>query len=104
MDYFTVEIAGRAIASFRSPDRQEAEELFNAEDFREDLTVLESEGVPLWDEKVTIVLRDATPEEVSIVDQAYENDDGEGEDDEEFVIFLVPVSDPTDDDADEDEE
>lgn len=46
MDYFTVEIAGRAVASFRSENHEEATHFFEAEDFRDDLTILESKASP----------------------------------------------------------
>ncbi|MBY3185830.1 MULTISPECIES: hypothetical protein [Rhizobium] len=96
MDYFTVEIAGRAVASFRSENHQEATHFFEAEDFRDDLTVLESEGKPLWDRKAALSLRKATTEEASEVEHAYEfDDDPERTIEDEFVVFLVPVADLT---------
>ncbi|ARM89873.1 hypothetical protein RHEC894_CH03615 [Rhizobium sp. CIAT894] len=101
MDYFTVEIAGRAVASFRSKNHEEATHFFEAEDFRDDLTILESEGKPLWDRKATLSLRKATAEEASEVEHAYEfDDDPERTIDDEFVVFLVPVEDLTDEDED----
>ncbi|MGO7823088.1 hypothetical protein ACC684_38885, partial [Rhizobium ruizarguesonis] len=45
---------GRDVASFRSENHEEATHLFEAEDFRDDLTILESEGKPLWDRKATL--------------------------------------------------
>ncbi|PZM10722.1 hypothetical protein [Rhizobium tubonense] len=102
MKYFTVEIGGRPIACFRSEDQEDAEHFFEAEDFREDLTVMLSDGKPLWDGLATLNLRDATAEEQREVDQAYEFDeDLPKEADDEFVVFLVPVSDPADDTDDE---
>ena len=68
MDYFTVEIAGRAVASFRSENSEDATHFFEAEDFRDDLTILESEGKPLWDRKAALSLRKATAEEASEVE------------------------------------
>ncbi|RUM23731.1 hypothetical protein EFQ99_20930 [Rhizobium vallis] len=97
MDYFTVEIASRAVASFRAKNDEEATHFFEAEDFRDDLTILESEGKPLWDRKATLSLRKATAEEASEVEHAYEfDDDPERTIDDEFVVFLVPVEDLTD--------
>jgi hypothetical protein len=96
MDYFTVEIAGRAIAIFRSKSHEEATHFFEAEDFRDDLTILESEGKPLWDRKAALSLRKATAEEASEVEHAYEfDDDPQRTIDDEFVVFLVPVEDLT---------
>ena len=101
MDYFTVEIAGRAVACFRSENHEEATHFFEAEDFRDDLTILESEGTPLWDRKAALSLRKATAEEASEVEHAYEfDDDPERTIEDEFVVFLVPVSDLTGDEDD----
>lgn len=102
MDYFTVEIAGRPIACFRSENAEEADHFFRAEDFREDLTILKSEGNPLWDGAASLSLRKANAEERQEVEHAYEFDDGPDKDiADEFVVFLVPISDPSDDDFDE---
>jgi hypothetical protein len=103
MKYFTVEIGGKPIASFRSEDQEDAEHFFEAEDFREDLKVMKSDGKPLWNGLATLNLRDASVEEQAEVDQAYEFDeDLPKEADDEFVVFLVPVEDPADD-GDEEE-
>jgi hypothetical protein len=102
MKYFTVEIGGRPIACFRSEDQEDAEHFFEAEDFREDLTILLSDGKPLWDGRAALNLREANAAEKGEVDQAYEFDaDLQKEADDEFVVFLVPVTDPTDDSDDE---
>jgi len=66
MDYFTVEIAGRAVASFRSENSEDATHFFEAEDFRDDLTILESEGKPLWDRKAALSLRQGARHEQAI--------------------------------------
>jgi hypothetical protein len=103
MKYFTVEIGGRPIASFRSEDQEDAEHFFEAEDFRDDLKVMLTDGKPLWDGLSILNLREANADEQREVDQAYEFDeDLPKEEDDEFVVFLVPVDDPADD-GDEDE-
>lgn len=104
MDYFTIEIAGNAIASFRSENADDAKHFFEAEDFREDLTVLQSQGQAVWDGVSKISLRKATKEEASEVEHAYEfDDDPERTIDDEFVVFLIPISDMVDEDGDADE-
>jgi hypothetical protein len=98
MDYFTVEIAGKPIACFRSETQEDADHLFRAADFREDLTALESEGKPLWDGEAALSLRKATPEERREVDEAYDFDeDAEKDADAEFIVFLVDITDPEED-------
>jgi hypothetical protein len=102
MDYFTIEIAGKAIASFRSDNAEDARHFIEAEDFREDLTVLETEGKPVWDGKTPLTLRKATPDEASEVEHAYEFDDDPSRTiDDEFVVFLIPISDADEDDSDD---
>ncbi len=101
MDHFTVEIAGRAVACFRAEDHAEATHFFEAEDFREDLTILQSEGKPLWDGVAPLNLRKAKAEEANEVEHAYEfDDDPDRTIDDEFVVFLVPISDLDDEDGD----
>ncbi|CCM76329.1 hypothetical protein [Rhizobium mesoamericanum] len=105
MDYFTIEISGQAIASFRSENAHDAKNFFEAEDFREDLTVLQSQGKPVWDGIAPLALRKATAEEASEVEHAYEfDDDPERTIDDEFVVFLIPISDVADDEADEEDD
>jgi hypothetical protein len=92
MDYFTIEIDG-------------PRHFFQAEDFREDLTILQSQGKPVWDGASNLTLRKATADEASEVEHAYEfDDDPERTVDDEFVVFLIPISDMTDGaDSDTDE-
>ncbi|KQV31549.1 hypothetical protein ASC97_19490 [Rhizobium sp. Root1203] len=101
MDYFTIEIGGQAIASFRSENDEDAKHFFQAEDFREDLTILQSQGKPVWDGVAKLNLRKATAEEASEVEHAYEfDDDPERTIDDEFVVFLIPISDAADEEDD----
>ncbi|MBB3964836.1 MULTISPECIES: hypothetical protein [Rhizobium] len=103
MDYFTIEISGKPIASFRSENAEDARHFFEAEDFREDLTVLQTEGKPVWDGAAAITLRKATPDEASEVEHAYEFDDDPSRTiEDEFVVFLIPISDADEDDGNDD--
>ncbi len=45
---FAVEIGGRPVAVLNLPAIADAEELLGDEEFRDDLTALQSEGRPLW--------------------------------------------------------
>ncbi|KRB51694.1 hypothetical protein ASE04_09125 [Rhizobium sp. Root708] len=102
MDYFTIEIGGQAVASFRSENADDAKHFFEAEDFREDLTILQSQGKPVWDGLAAINLRKATADEAGEVEHAYEfDDDPERTVDDEFVVFLIPISDAADDEEDQ---
>ncbi|KQV66094.1 hypothetical protein [Rhizobium sp. Root1220] len=101
MDYFTIEVGARAVACFRSENSDDAKHFFEAEDFRDDLKILQSEGAPVWDGVSKLGLRRATAEEASEVENAYEfDDDPERTVDDEFVVFLIPISDISDEDDD----
>lgn len=102
MDYFTIEIGGNPVACFRSENADEAKHFFEAEDFREDLTILQSQGQAVWDGVSKLSLRKATAEEASEVEHAYEfDDDPDRTVDDEFVVFLIPISDMTDEEGDD---
>jgi hypothetical protein len=101
---FTLEIAGRAIA-ITDADEAQARELFDSQDFKDDLQELESDGRPLWDGAALLKVRPASEDEIDAFDEAMDEEDDEDdtlddEDDEEGVnvLFLVPV-DAEDDDS-----
>ena len=103
MKYFTVEIEGKPIAAFRCEDREDAEGILEAADFHEDLMVLAGPGgKPLWDGNSSLHLRKAAQNEVEKVEAAWEQDEDRLKNiDDEYIVFLVPVSDPTDDDVED---
>ncbi|MDB5643907.1 MAG: hypothetical protein JWN07_3224 [Hyphomicrobiales bacterium] len=93
---FTVEIAGRAIA-VTNADETQARELIESEEFREDLTVIHSDGKPIWDGKATLDLRPATPDEEEEFEDADDLDEeDEADDDEPSVVFLIDIDDEED--------
>ncbi|MDB5650228.1 MAG: hypothetical protein JWL62_1748 [Hyphomicrobiales bacterium] len=94
---FTVEIGGRAIA-VTNADEAQARELIASEEFQEDLTIIHSEGKPIWDGKSKLEIRPATSDEEEEFESADDLDDEEDSDDEPSVVFLVDI------DEDEDEE
>jgi len=95
---FTVEIAGRAIA-VTNADEDQARDLIDSEEFREDLTVIHCDGKPIWDGTSEILLRQATPEEEEGFDEAEDLDEGETDDeDEPSVVFLVDIDEDFEDD------
>jgi len=95
---FTVEIAGRAIA-VTNADEAQARELIESEEFREDLTVIQSEGKPIWDGKAKLELRPATPDEEEEFEDADDLDEeDEADEDEPSVVFLIDIDDEDEED------
>jgi hypothetical protein len=74
----------------------------------EDLSTLESGGQPLWDgDRDALRVREASADEAVIFRASREQAVREGEleaGDEDWVAFLVPVTDPTDDGEEEGDE
>ncbi len=95
---FTLEIAGKPVA-VTDADGEGARELFEADEFREDLLSLESDGRPIWDGVAAFHIRPANDEEMDALEQSLDEadtertDDEDDDDDEEGinVLFLVPV-------------
>jgi hypothetical protein len=99
MTVYVAEINGRAIAAFNAENEIQAEVRATSKPFRADLTVLKSEGNPLWNGRDEIFIRKAFPEEEAQFDasQARAIKDKEIDEDDDWLMFLVPVTDPTDD-------
>ena len=104
---FTLEINGKPVAMTDAAEK-EARELFEGEDFKEDLMELESEGHPLWDGSTPITVRPSSDEEIKAFAEAMEegDDDEEADSDDEDenlanVLFLVTIDDEDEDDTDE---
>jgi hypothetical protein len=60
---YVAEIKGRGIAAFHADTGSEAERLVRDRVFRDDLMVLASGGLPLWDGVTDIEVRPARPDE-----------------------------------------
>jgi len=101
---YTLEIGGKPVAVTAIADRAEAEAFFLDDDgaFKGDLLVLESYGLAVWDGKAEMFVRRACDEEIARLEHSFVNAVREGNADEidrdGWVTFLVPVSDPTDED------
>lgn len=107
MTIYVAEIEGRAIAAFHAENEMAAEAFVESDAFQSDLMVLESDDEPLWDGEADIHCREAVEEERSEWDKSRARAILEGEaeaDDKDWVVFLVPVTDPTDDDDGDEEE
>ena len=101
MMIFAVEINGRGIAAFNAESEIAGEAFVEEEWFRLDLMALESDGTRLWDGKSKIYLREALREEADEWRGAYaraqfKTTDSEFGVDARWLLYLVPVSDPTD--------
>ncbi len=103
MSIYVVEIAGRGVVAFNATNRDEAHGFATKDGaLHDDLMVLEFGGKPLRDGEAELFVRDAFPEEQARwqASQARASRDGEiEEEDDPWVLFLVPVSDPTDDEV-----
>ena len=96
MTVYVAEINGRAIAAFNAENEIQAEGRAASKPFRADLTVLENEGHPLWNGTDEILVRPAEEAQFD-ASQARAIKDKEIDEDDDWLMFLVPVMDPTDD-------
>ncbi len=112
MTIYTIEIAGRPTVAFSAENLSAAKKAQKGGGgIEEELTVLDDvSGKPLWDGEAELFLREAHEEEWEewdkvIAHAVQEGDPASREEAEEagYVIFLVPVIDPTDDDLEDDE-
>jgi hypothetical protein len=98
---FVAEINGQAIVAFSQPTEDDALAWANDKSFRSDLIVLEGEdGHPLWDGLAEIYVRKANPEEADRWNTSYARakQHSDTEDETDWVIYLVPISEPREDD------
>jgi hypothetical protein len=96
---YVLEINGAAVLAFEADDDVEARAYAADPEDLEDLTVLTSNGVPLWNGKDVIGVRTATDAEADLFEEQ-RGEDWEEEvhaDDEDFVVYLVPLDEPEDD-------
>jgi hypothetical protein len=101
---FTLEIAGTPVV-VTNADEQEARELLESDDFKEDLRTLTADGRPLWDGTAPLTIRPASEDEIDAFDEAvndesYEDEDSTDDDEAVDVVFLVEIDEP---DGDEDD-
>ena len=92
---YTLEIAGIAIAT-TDADEAEAREIFESEDFLDDIRGFTSAGSPVWDGVSAFVIRQATEDEIdafSEIDDIEDDIDGEEGDelDEEGANIMLLV-------------
>lgn len=99
---FTLEIKGKAIV-VTNATQEEATDLFENEDFREDLKTLTADGEPLWDGRAPLTIRPASEAELeafenAMADEDYEDEDETDDDDDPIdVVFLVEIDEDDED-------
>ena len=97
MIVYVAEIKGRGIAAFQADNGSDAEQIVRDRLFRDDLTALISDGLPLWDGVADIRVRQARPDEEArwraSRAKAIRHGDTEGEE-EAWFAFLVTLTDP----------
>jgi hypothetical protein len=109
---FTLEINGTALV-VTNADEEQARELLESEEFKEDLRTLTSDGKPLWDGTAPLMIRRAKEDEQeafeeALADEDYEDEDevegdDETDDDDEpiDIVFLVEVDEVDEEDEDD---
>ena len=96
MTVFVATIKGRGIAAFHAANDTAAETRTHDLIFRDDLMVLETDGVPLWDGIANIEIREARPNEVAKWRTSRATAIRQGnieENDDAWVAFLVALTD-----------
>lgn len=103
---FVLEIKGTAILAFEADSLDEARAYAQSAGEEEDLTELTSNGAPLWNGRDPISVRAATVEEADLFEEEREADweDEPHADAEDFLVYLVPLDEPEEDDEDEEED
>jgi hypothetical protein len=94
---YVAEIRGRGIAAFNVDSTSAADDLVQDPAFRDDLMVLQSDGVPLWNGLEQIFVRQAHVAEDAKWrrSRARALRNGDLDDEEEtWIIFLVALTDP----------
>src|SRR5262245_39102499 len=96
MTVYVAQINGRAIAAFNAESETQAEVRATSKPFRADLTVLKNEGHPLWNGRDEIFIRKAFPAEESQFEASQARAIEYRDENDDWLMFLVPVTDPTD--------
>lgn len=93
---FTLEIAGLAVA-VTDADEAQARDIFESEDFLDDIRGFTTEGKPVWDGEAAMTVRPATDEEIDAFSEIDDLEDEDDEPDDEFdedgasIMFLIDV-------------
>ncbi len=97
MTIYVADIKGRGIAAFQADNGRDAERLVRDRAFRDDLMVLATDGLPLWDGVANIQVRQARPDEEAKWQasraKAVRHGNIEGTE-QAWIAFLVALTDP----------
>lgn len=97
MTVYVAAIKGRGIAALQAEDGVHADTRVRDRMFRDDLMVLASGGLPLWDGIADIEIREALADEEARWRASHANAVRRGNiegADQTWIAFLVPLSDP----------
>jgi hypothetical protein len=97
----TIEIAGRPTVVVPG-SKDDVQGLLDDEAFFEDLLIFETEGKPLWSgDRKDLFVRGAFEDEISKWEKTFARSrldgDATDEDRDSYIVFLVPITDPTED-------
>jgi len=110
MTLYIIEVEGRAVMAFPAEDEFKAYQFAESEATEEDLVVLHHNEAPIWDGESDLFVREAHAEEQAKWETAFahalQSSNADPMDRDQWVAFLIPVTDPTDldDDLDEDDD
>jgi hypothetical protein len=97
MPVYVADINGRGVAAFQVGNGSDAERLVRDRVFRDDLMVLATGGLPLWDGVADIHIRQARPDEAAkwraSRAKAIRHGNIEGQE-EGWIAFLIALTDP----------
>jgi hypothetical protein len=94
MTIYVAEIRGKGIAVFEAATSPDAQRVVSDRMFRDDLMVLTTAGVPLWDGRTSIVVRQALPREEAKWRASHAKAVRQGNiegDDTAWIVFLVAL-------------
>jgi hypothetical protein len=84
---YTIEIGGRAILSFPAKSLREAQSILKEAWLLDDLRAVRSNGVPVWDGKTRLVVRNAEPAEEARFSREAKHNDA----DDLPIVYLVEL-------------
>jgi len=103
---YVLEIKGTAVLAFEADSLNDAREFAESIGEEDDLRELTSNGAPLWNGRDPISVRLATQPESDLFEEQREEDweDEPHADEEDFMVYLVPLDEGDEDDEEDEEE
>jgi hypothetical protein len=101
MNLFTIEADGRPVAVLAAEDVADAEAIADSKPLKSDMMLYETVGGPVWTGDTPLFVREAFDEEVDTWRTEWREAEADGEvsagDEEGWLVFLVPVTEPDED-------